>query len=283
MTVIESGLPQYKHYYWGIPDSPIDWCENNYEVSPFICEFYNTLSSLIISFFALYGIYILVNGHQASITKHIGIRNKVGLAFSALSTVGVGSAFYHATLLYKNQLFDEFPMIISISLMTYCLLTINKVNKCDATWYRFFRFLLPYALTLYFLGVACTIFIIRNVPTILQVSFGFLVVSLMLQSSNICLRIPEPIRQSNPKKLLVMGATSMATAYIGWLIERKLCRDGYVVPGVQLHAIWHVLSGLGAYYWLQFYICLSLEMNSYKTSIQFNWMGIGSVVGMNKL
>ncbi|EFA85023.1 alkaline dihydroceramidase [Heterostelium album PN500] len=174
MTIVEDHLPQYKQYYWGIPDSPIDWCELNYEVSPYICEFYNTISSFAITAFAVYGMYLLVYPYGTTkllqhikIVKALDIRNKVMVAYVALSTVGVGSAFYHATLLYKHQLFDEFPMIISISCFLYCFFTINPVSKADSKYYKLFRFLLPYVLTLYFLVVASTIYVIRNIPTIL--------------------------------------------------------------------------------------------------------------------
>ena len=32
--------------YWGLPTSTIDWCEQNYAVTPYVAEFFNTVSSL---------------------------------------------------------------------------------------------------------------------------------------------------------------------------------------------------------------------------------------------
>ncbi|GAM18775.1 hypothetical protein SAMD00019534_019500 [Acytostelium subglobosum LB1] len=287
--MIEDHQPQYKHYYWGIPDSPIDWCELNYDISPFICEFYNTISSFGITLFAIYGALLLLFPlgsnllpHQIRMGNLKATRNKALVAFAALSTVGIGSAFYHATLLYKHQLFDEFPMVISVCCFLYCLFTIDPVSKADSKYYKLFRFLLPYLLAIYFVVVASTIYVIRNIPTILQASFGILVVTLVAISAIICRSIPVPLKQCNPKKLLLFAATSMGTAYICWLIERKLCQDGYVIPGLQLHAIWHILTGLAGFYWMQFYLCLSMEKNGYKTSIHYNWLGVGDVRGFIK-
>ncbi|GAM19195.1 hypothetical protein SAMD00019534_023700, partial [Acytostelium subglobosum LB1] len=286
--LIRDNLPEYKQYYWGIPDSPIDWCELNYEVSPYICEFYNTFSSFMISAFAIYGIILLTYPYGHRLQQHIrlvrttGIFDKVVVAYLALSTVGIGSAFYHATLLYKHQLFDEFPMIISISCLLYCLFTIDPVDKSDSKHYKLFRFLLPYLLTVYFVIVASTIYVIRNLPTILQVSFGALVMILVFVSGHMSYNMPTPIAQSNPKKFLAYAGASMITAYGSWLVERKLCQDGYVIPGLQLHAIWHCLTGLAGFFWMQFYVTLSLEKNNYKTKIHYNWFGIGSVRGYVK-
>jgi len=293
MTVIEENVnnfqTQQQQYYWGVPDSPIDWCENNYEISPYICEFYNTFSSFIITFFAVYGIYLLTSmtrddytAQHIKIVKQVGIRLKVLLSYTSLAVVGVGSAFYHATLLYKNQLFDEFPMIVTASLFIYCLLTMEPVSKSDSKQYQWFRWALPYLLVSYFLAVSITIFIIRNVPTILQVSFGVLIISNVVFSSIHVRNLNQQYSVSNQKKLLSYCTVSMLIAYFSWLAERKLCNEyGYVIPGLQLHAIWHALTGLAGYYWVQFYICSILEKNQYKTNIVWN-MGVASIRGYFK-
>jgi hypothetical protein len=43
--------------YWGKRTSTIDWCEENYEVTNYVAEFWNTLSNLVIILLPLYGIY----------------------------------------------------------------------------------------------------------------------------------------------------------------------------------------------------------------------------------
>ncbi|KYQ94181.1 alkaline dihydroceramidase [Tieghemostelium lacteum] len=281
MTETNAQVPMY---YWGIPDSPLNWCELDYKVSPFICEFYNTISSFVLSMFGVYGLYLLFNSsftdkslsHHIKIVSQLGIRAKVTLSYLSLAIIGIGSAFYHATLLYKYQLFDEFPMIITISLFVYCKLTLDQVQDTDSSQYKIFRKILPYLLTGYVVTVAAIITVIRDIPTILQASFGFLVLVCVTLSSQYARSIKMDLRNSNPKKLLAYCVGSMLVAYLCWLVERKLCSDGYVIPGVQLHAIWHVLTGAAAYLWVQYYICINLEKHNYKTKLIYS-MGIPSI------
>jgi dihydroceramidase len=41
--------------FWGHPDSNIDWCEHNYEVTPYVAEFWNAVSSVPILLLGVYG------------------------------------------------------------------------------------------------------------------------------------------------------------------------------------------------------------------------------------
>lgn len=41
--------------YWGPQTSTIEWCEENYAVSPYIAEFWNTISSLVMAYVAIAG------------------------------------------------------------------------------------------------------------------------------------------------------------------------------------------------------------------------------------
>jgi dihydroceramidase len=42
---------------FGEPTSTLDWCEDNYEVTWYIAEFWNTLTNLSMIVPSLYGIY----------------------------------------------------------------------------------------------------------------------------------------------------------------------------------------------------------------------------------
>lgn len=80
----------------------IDWCESNYTHSSYIVEFYNTLSSLIISFAGIYGLYILQRCNGTVLERVIAV---------LFILVGLGSAAFHATLRFECQLWDEIPML----------------------------------------------------------------------------------------------------------------------------------------------------------------------------
>ncbi|EIE78529.1 hypothetical protein RO3G_03233 [Rhizopus delemar RA 99-880] len=74
-----------KEYFWGPATSTIDWCEENYHVSPYLAEFFNTTTNLMFS----------------------------------VMFVGFGSWCFHMTLQYEMQLLDELPMIYVASIMVW--------------------------------------------------------------------------------------------------------------------------------------------------------------------
>merc|ERR1711988_64419 len=81
----------------------IDWCEENYAYSPYIAEFWNWLTSLIM---AVMGISIAV------FYARIPFRFFVGAMLLVL--VGFGSAAFHGTLSYEGQAMDEIFMFYGI-------------------------------------------------------------------------------------------------------------------------------------------------------------------------
>ncbi|EFA80388.1 alkaline dihydroceramidase [Heterostelium album PN500] len=283
--------PNTANYYWGKPTSSIDWCEPNYVKSPYICEFYNTLSSLVITFYALYGMYLTnctsFSGHNTyhlKVLASLGLKGRLNLGLFSLAIVGIGSAAFHATLLYQNQLFDELPMIITSLIMLYILVTVGEdANKrgyqggiLGNSW---MRHAMPYFLTAYGLIVSVWIIVIRDQPKILQVSYGALVVYIIFHSFYIIKRKNIGVfsdRKSPDVYLYIYAFIAFAVGYACWVIERQFCVDGYVIYGVQLHALWHIATGLGVFVWIQFLICSLLEAKYYSVSLQ-HFIGIPSV------
>ncbi|XP_061754164.1 alkaline ceramidase 3 isoform X2 [Nerophis ophidion] len=98
--------------FWGRPTSTLDWCEENYAVSFYIAEFWNTVSNLIMILPPICG---------AIQTFRDGLEFRYICSFLGLAAVGVGSWCFHMTLLYEMQLLDELPMIYSTCVFVYCL------------------------------------------------------------------------------------------------------------------------------------------------------------------
>lgn len=83
--------PEWQQGYWGPITASTEWCEKNYEVTPWVAEFYNTISNFPGIILALIGLFYSIN-------------QKFERRFSVLhlSTIalGIGSILFHATLQY---------------------------------------------------------------------------------------------------------------------------------------------------------------------------------------
>lgn len=74
--------------FWGAPTATLDWCEENYAVTPYIAEFWNTLSNLAMIVPGFTGfLYAFKNG----------VERRIMLCFISLTLVGFGSWNFHMT------------------------------------------------------------------------------------------------------------------------------------------------------------------------------------------
>lgn len=87
---------------YGNHTSTIDWCELNYTHSPYIAEFYNTLTNLPSILLGIWGCYGTLRG---------GVRKRYALGYLGLTGIGLGSFGFHASLKWEWQLLDELPMV----------------------------------------------------------------------------------------------------------------------------------------------------------------------------
>uniref|UniRef100_A0A8C1YTA0 Alkaline ceramidase n=1 Tax=Cyprinus carpio TaxID=7962 RepID=A0A8C1YTA0_CYPCA len=194
--------------YWGTPTSTLDWCEENYVVSYYIAEFWNTVSNLIMILPPIYG---------AIQTCKDGLEVRYVWSFLGLAAVGIGSWSFHMTLQYEMQLLDELPMIYSCCVffnhfpqVMYAVLVAFLVIRSVfiVTWvYPWLRALCFTSLSIFLLG-----FVLWNIDNIF------------------C----DSLRATRQRLPPVVGAVT------------------------QLHAWWHILTGLGSY----LHILLSLQIRS---------------------
>lgn len=94
--------------------SSVSWCESNYTINRFICEFNNTLSSFMYIFFGIYQLLYY--------SKYLNKKNNklfFKLLFITNIIIGIGSILFHSTLSIFGQLVDELSIIVFICLMNF--------------------------------------------------------------------------------------------------------------------------------------------------------------------
>uniref|UniRef100_A0A3B3XTE6 Alkaline ceramidase n=1 Tax=Poecilia mexicana TaxID=48701 RepID=A0A3B3XTE6_9TELE len=237
--------------YWGRPTSTLDWCEENYVVSSYIAEFWNTVSNLIMILPPIYG---------AVQTFRDGLEFRYICSFLGLSAVGVGSWCFHMTLLYEMQLLDELPMIYSTCVFVYCLRFSLQQNSSWPNSLNCSKHLL----------VDC---FRSKCGSSFQVMYGALVACLVMRSVFIVTWVYPWLRG--------LCYTSLGIFMLGfllWNIDNIFCDSlrasrQVLPPGVgvvtQFHAWWHIFTGLGSY----LHILLSLQIRStylkYRPKVKF--------------
>jgi dihydroceramidase len=114
--------------YWDQYGAPsiVDWCEPNYEVSPYVAEWWNTLSSIPMGITGLMGIWLCWRNREWLETRFL-------INFVAFTLVGWGSAAFHGTLLRIPQAADELPMVYSALASVYIIVLRHDFMDSNAT------------------------------------------------------------------------------------------------------------------------------------------------------
>jgi dihydroceramidase len=216
--------------FWGPPTSSVDWCEINYEHTPYVCEFFNTLSSLA----------LVVAGAAGALLHRKVLETRFLLAFAGLSVVGLGSIAFHATLRFELQMLDELPMLYAVILLVYILLE-------DGPRPRFGRWL-PLVL---FAHAALVTYLCAFTRGALQFYlFQFNFGSLEFFSLYRCYRLYRRTTRETARRLFRAGISLYALAIGLWFVDIRFCGamqalPSLGVPNPQLHAWWHVLVSAG--------------------------------------
>jgi len=91
--------------YWGPVDANNQWFEARYAHSPYISEFWNTISSAAFVFAGIYGLYLCYK---------LGIRFRYAYLYLILIATGMGSIMFHLTSRWWAEILDEAPMIFLV-------------------------------------------------------------------------------------------------------------------------------------------------------------------------
>jgi dihydroceramidase len=219
--------------FWGPPTSSVDWCEVNYQVTPWLAEFANTLSSLAMVAVGSWGLW----AHRR------GLERRFLLAFAALACVGLGSVAFHASLRFGLQMLDELPMIYLALIIVYILLE----DRAQPRLGRWFPWLL---------GLYASLLTLLSVSTrgkvqfyAFQLSFGSLELFALYRVYGLYRRSGDAVL----RRLYRRGMGAYALAIVCWFTDFRFCSAlvaqvaALGLPNPQLHAVWHVLVSYGFY------------------------------------
>jgi len=250
--------------FWGIPTSTLDWCERNYEVSPFIAEFWNTISNLGMIIPPIFGIYEIVK---------LGLERKFILTHIFLIVVGIGSWAFHMTLLWPMQLADELPMVWGNSILIYQLWEIRKSAKRQMNWSII---ILCFTYCFFFTAL----YLIYKNPLIHHGMYAILVLVVLWLD----LRLVNLNQCRTCTRLLSTGIFMYVFGFGLWNIDNQMCRQITDVralmprtlkPFTQLHAWWHILAGYATHLHILFGIHARGHFVKPKVAVELKCYGIG--------
>ena len=230
-------------YWTGIAaQATVDWCEPNYVYSPWVAEWWNTLTSLVIALGGLVG----AGWSWRSKTR---VELRFVAAFLSLALVGLGSAAFHGTLLRWAQAVDELPMMLSSMVFIYILrfrrdgddmFGRGADQRARRGWIL--------GLTAYAAGYVAAYFLFADLFVFFVGTYALSVVWISVQTY----RLAFGAEGSPVLRRLFFCSIG---AYVGgfvvlWIPEHVLLGCAHPLQHAQLHALFHLTSALGTYAWV---------------------------------
>jgi len=218
--------------YLALGSSPIDWCEENYDFSPNIAEFINTISNILFILMPP----LLMHLHT-SYAKHCG--KGINIIWLLLIIVGLSSAYFHATLSLLGQLLDELA-ILWVIMACYWLwypqsaLPSGWKNIPDGRR-KFSNIFIVFAVLTTFLGFIQPVV---NAFCLLLLCIPTLVLMVMQFKEEQTPRMNNLARRS-------VGIWGLAVT--AWVNDRFFCPYWSSVGFPYLHGVWHITIFLASY------------------------------------
>lgn len=234
LSMLGNPSPYSGNGYWGGVPATLDWCEANYAFSPYVAEFWNTITNIPMVIFMLYGGVMCVR---------FGLEKRFYYAYFALGMVGFGSWCFHGSLRYDMQLLDELPMIYGTVGFLFCLFENERKPRHGAY--------LPFLL-----AALCTLFTIAYIYSREPLFHQAVYVSCVLLVIRLSYQEVTRVKQPQASALLQRAIASIILAALFWLCDNHFCvqlqatRDiiGFPLEGLlQFHGWWHLCASIPSY------------------------------------
>ena len=174
----------------------------------------NSASSLA---FVLVAVLVIVRGSNKTIAALFAL---------TLTFVGIGSAYFHATLSFTGQFFDVLGMYLVATLAL--LMSIRRTRRLGTAL----------LISAYVSMNALLAIVLYTAPEWRRWIFGALLAGIIWA---------ELKDRESRKPYLIRAMAIMTVAFIIWVIDfsRIACAPTSIVQG---HAIWHILGALASWY-----------------------------------
>jgi dihydroceramidase len=203
----------------------VDWCEPNYAVSPYIAEFWNTVSSVFI---------VAAGAFAWASAVRYGMKRRFLLAGVLMTFVGIGSILFHGTLKYSGQVVDELSMVYAVSTFLFIALemgpTVQRKWLAAAIVAYDAAFTIVYALAPRYFDLFVVLFFLGCVLTVLQSVYIY--------------RLTYDQRL---RRLFWVGFALFGLGFFAaWIPDMLFCES---VGWLNLHAWFHITSAIAPYWW----------------------------------
>jgi len=239
--------------------SDLDWCEENYVVVPFIAEFFNTTSSLLVF---LVGFSV---ANMFSQGGFIRMRSSGGFLLLAMLTMGLGSTYFHACLSRLGQVLDEVSMCWT---NTWILIHIRcpkratkmfgeRVVSMVSTWY----YLAAVVVTTLVIGLTCPLLShVVTLATLIGIILSFRVAIRGLSSK----------AQDSIRPTYICAIVCIIVGLCCWMVDFLGCSTVRDMVGFnpQLHAIWHALIFAALHYSIAFTLYVVSEESKRRCNLR---------------
>jgi len=269
---------QNKAGYWGETTAEFDWCENNYVVSEFIAEPWNTATSLVYTAMAI-GVfpYYIRMGRAHGVNMKMYLRHLL-----PMFAMGFSSAAFHTTLQYEHQMMDKITMLF-LAASSFAVMYSRGDHQ---SWAHLLSFAQSLAVTVVFWCSRA------DRPGLLHQ--GMRVVWFVSFVLFFCYQIvagTRLVKQCGRRCEQLMDWCFLIWAFslIGWICDTLLCDQlaRYNIPYLNYHGtVWHFGGSLGTHYIYHVAMACGLIMEQ-KQQIEiryhFGIFPLISIVGPTKI